>query len=72
MPASSEIKGCRQKAGCEFVSENWKPPSIIWTGTREAALLKDQGNFYNFGLSCECVCVSAFAHTYYMGVKSQD
>lgn len=38
-----------------FVSEKRNPPSIIYTGTgtcgpREAALLKDQGNLYNFGL----------------------
>lgn len=45
-----------------FVSEKWKPPSIIWIetgayGPREAALLKDQGNFCKFGLIFVCMCI---------------
>lgn len=67
MTASSEIKGCRQRAGFVFVSEKWKPPSIIWTetrvyGRREVGLLKDHGNFENFDLF---ECVSAFCMCVY-------
>lgn len=54
------LRDTDKELGCMFVKEKWKPPSIMYTGTercgpREAALLTNQGIFYNLGSLCMCV-----------------